>query len=943
MLKVVKNYGKYAIVKDTDWEKWFIVDIENSQTIYGSYYLKGLKWDAEALESGAKTLESFESKWNSDYKNPIDMPKSLKAKQAQMQKQAAAQVADDKIPDGSTVKKIIKSGEKFAIIEDEFGGFYTIELSTGRAVASDVGDAEWLKSQFDSFESGAIPKSKYKKAIEYDMDFTGQLPPSLDGGPSKPIGSKAPSIVEVTDKGAYKLVKFDDGKYGYFIPSTGQSKLNLANKKYTAQSAKKAVKKHAAEILAGQGVDAGADAVDTLISLYEGRVREMYGQAYREMAEKQAKFMERFHAQQSEMIAKLDAGEITQEQLRSWYVTQSAVSTANTQMVNTLANDLHEADKRAMQMLNGYMMPAYAENFDFATFQIEQAANISTSFSLYNRNAIAEILKDQDSPLLPTVDDAADMAWCRRKISSCIAQSILQGESVPNAAKRLQSVVGMGANSAVRAARTALTGAQNLGRMDAGRRAKAMGIELKKQWVATADARTRHSHRAIDRETVELEEKFSNGCDCPGDPTARGEEVWNCRCAMRYVLPGHEYDDIPDKTREGEDYEKWKNAKKLDEQAKKDKLQAEIDAIEAQKSDLLKTLPDDESFAANEILKHQTSLSKWEHEQSAIADSKAYCEKKLSNAKSLGDGSAYFASQVKHYEAKLAAIEEYDAKGKAYHDAKAAVQGQLDALDARKKELGAELAKLNQAPGGGGPFSAERLAAGRRFATKQDADDALREISGRAWREATMAERRAINTYTGGDYTDYNMPLNGFDGSYRNYVGVGNVDIDRNGRGQEIRDMTRIIERSRLEEDMWVRRGVSGRTMATFFDLPAGTDLSAMTQAELDAFVGTSNRMGSFQSCGTMAGTGFSGGVDLDIFLPQGTEAFYAEPISKFGGGDKLNWDGKSKQSSFGSEFETIIQRGASYTCTGIEKRGYGDLTIKLEVHPEDGYWKFQQ
>ena len=937
--KVTKNYGKYAIVKD-DWlEKWYIVDIENSQTIYGGYYLKGLKMDAEYLESGMKLPSDYA--WSMDYENPIDMPKSLKAKQAQMQKQAAsASQASDKIPDGSTVKKIIKSGEKFAIIEDEYGGFYTVELSTGRAVASDVGDAEWLKSHFDSFESGEIPPSKYKKAVEYEIDFKGQLPPSLEGGPSKPIGSKAPSIVEVTDKGAYKIAKMSDGTYGMFVPSTGESKMGFSSKQGASFSGSHAAKKHAAEVLKVQGVDAGADAVDTLISLYEGRVREMYGQAYREMAAKQAKFMERFHAQQVEMIAKLDAGEITQEQLRSWYVTQSAVSTANTQMVNTLASDLHAADKRAMQMLNGYMMPAYAENFDFATFQIEQAANISTSFSLYSRNAIAEILKNPDSPLLPTVDDAADMAWCRRKISSCIAQSILQGESVPNAAKRLQSVVGMGANSAVRAARTALTGAQNLGRMDAGRRAKAMGIELKKQWVATADARTRYSHRALDRETVELEEKFSNGCDCPGDPTAKGEEVWNCRCAMRYVLPGHEYDDVPDKTREGEDYEKWKNAKKLDEQAKKDKLQAEIDAVEARKSDLLKALPEDKTFAANEILKHQTSLSKWEHEKSAIADSKKYCEDKLAIASSDKD---FFKKQYDHYTAKLAAIEEYDAKGRAYHDAKAAVQGQLDALDARKKELGAELAKLNQAPGGGGPFSAERLAAGRRFATSREADDALREISGRAWRDATMAERRAINTYTGGSYSEYNTPLGGYKGSYRNFVGMDQVDIDDLGMGQEIRDMTRMIERSITEEDMWLRRGVGRRTMSGFFGLDPTDDITLLPDAELQSFVGMSNRIGAFQSCGTTFSTGFTHKpVTLEIFAPKGSEAMYVEPISRCGNGAGLRWDGVSPQSSLGSELETIIQRGGSYTCSGI-RREDGKLVFTMELHPEDGYWKFQQ
>ncbi|MCI7643624.1 MAG: hypothetical protein MST10_04600, partial [Lentisphaeria bacterium] len=55
-----------------------------------------------------------------------------------------------------------------------------------------------------------------------------------------------------------------------------------------------------------------------------------------------------------------------------------------------------------------------------------------------------------------------------------------------------------------------------------------------------------------------------------------------------------------------------------------------------------------------------------------------------------------------------------------------------------------------------------------------------------------------------------------------------------------------------------------------------------------------------------------------------------------------LDWDGISKQSSIGNEAEMIIQRGAHYNITKIEKSG-GTIYIDVEVHPEMGYNTFQQ
>jgi len=120
--------------------------------------------------------------------------------------------------------------------------------------------------------------------------------------------------------------------------------------------------------------------------------------------------------------------------------------------------------------------------------------------------------------------------------------------------------------SAVRAARTAVTGAQNAGRMDSYVAAGKMGIRLKKEWLSTLDSRTRHSHAILDGEQADTDKMFSNGCRFPGDPQGRPEEVYNCRCTMIAAVEGVDTSDtlrrdkngpVPDMT-----YAQWEASKR---------------------------------------------------------------------------------------------------------------------------------------------------------------------------------------------------------------------------------------------------------------------------------------------------------------------------------------------------------------------------------------------
>ena len=73
------------------------------------------------------------------------------------------------------------------------------------------------------------------------------------------------------------------------------------------------------------------------------------------------------------------------------------------------------------------------------------------------------------------------------------------------------------------------------------------GVQMKKQWVATGDARTRSAHAAMNGTVVEMDEDFlmPNGTRMKhvGDPAGGASNVINCRCVILYVDADDEVED----------------------------------------------------------------------------------------------------------------------------------------------------------------------------------------------------------------------------------------------------------------------------------------------------------------------------------------------------------------------------------------------------------------
>ena len=544
--------------------------------------------------------------------------------------------------------------------------------------------------------------------------------------------------------------------------------------------------------------------------------------------------------------------------------------------------------------------------------------------------------------LLPQVqlDEGKDLAWNKKHVTSAVTQGVLQGQSIPQLAASIAGIAGMDQRAAMRSARTAMTSAHNLGKIKGYEHATKLGIDIKKRWLATLDKRTRGSHRHLDGETVGLDDEFSNGLKYPGDPDGAGSEVYNCRCTMVPVIGDVPYDEVKRASKLGDmTYEEWKNEKLTAEQKKAKSLDDQLKQVDDE-IDSLKELMKQEDKTYSGIWKDDVTLADWADKHASVPKKIEYYQGQLDKATAAGDDIA-----VAKWQGFIDLTNEFDAKGQAY----ATYVEQMKGLKLQRQSVHKQMVDLGLVEDSA--FSEERKAAAHRFKTPKEADAFMRGTSGRVWAEATAGEREGIYGYTRSSGA-WNRPLSGFEKPWAQggsgwekkfFKGVGNVWIDFEGKGKAIRDMTSIISKSTYDEDVWLVRGCDYNAMDSFFGI-SESELSHMTTQQMqDRLVGQSNRIGSFVSCGTASGKGFHSQVAMEIYCPAGSEMMYAEPFSHYSGDGGKNWDGKKGQSYFGSEDETILQRGGYYTVSDAYRGDDGKMHIVLELHPEKGYDKFQQ
>lgn len=297
--------------------------------------------------------------------------------------------------------------------------------------------------------------------------------------------------------------------------------------------------------------DLGHRLTDEELAKLEKKIAKTYKDAYNDLQKKVKAYFEQFEKRDNAMKSKLQAGEITEDYYKQWRLAQMGRGERFEALRGEVAERMTKANQVAMAYINDTTPGIYALNRNFEAYTIEQVSG-NVGFNVINEQTVKRLIVD-DPNLLPKrrVNAPVDKKWNRSRFSAEITSGILQGESIKKLADRVQPLSDANRAGAIRNARTAVTGAQNAGRQATFDSAVDMGIELEKEWVATLDGRTRHSHAMLDGEVVDYDQKFSNGLRYPGDPHGRANEVWNCRCAMIARVKGVDTSDAKRRTRDG--------------------------------------------------------------------------------------------------------------------------------------------------------------------------------------------------------------------------------------------------------------------------------------------------------------------------------------------------------------------------------------------------------
>ena len=360
--------------------------------------------------------------------------------------------------------------------------------------------------------------------------------------------------------------------------------------------------------------------------------------------------------------------------------------------------------------------------------------------------------------------------------------------------------------------------------------------------------------------------------------------------------------------------------------------------LEAKKADVEKQLADIEIKTYSGIWKDKdVTTDQWA--QVNITGKKDYYNNKLLTETD--------PALIDKYKNLLAQVEELDKEGQNYNT----IAANLNKIQYELNQVQNDLQTLNKDgiinKSADDAFSQARKDAALWFTPKNGgfkAADAYFDPPAKAIHAAaTKKEHAGFYRYTSGS-GGHNRPLAGFEkpwnmagsGWERKYFkGANKVWIDFEGKGEDIRGLTTLCQKSTYDKDVWLQSGQGFGTMEGFLGLPEHT-LHNLSNTDLQKFVGTEGKIPQFISTAVNKG---GGGIfnakpmKLNIYCPKGSQMLYASDVGAFGKGEN----------------ELILQRGGTYKITKIywgndpTDGNSRKLFMDLELHPEKGYDLFQQ
>lgn len=283
---------------------------------------------------------------------------------------------------------------------------------------------------------------------------------------------------------------------------------------------------------------------DKELDALEARIAEVFKEAEKDLQKEVNDYFAKFKLRDQEMLKRVQMREMTPAEYYQWRITQMGRG----QRFEALRDKVAERYTKANEVANAYvndMTPSiYSLNRNYEAYNIEKTVG-SCDFTMWDESTVRRLIVEQPDlmpsyPKAKAVKRGIDLEYGKSQITKHVTSGIIRGLAPSKIANELMSnITSMERANAIRAARTAVTAAQNAGRFDSYVAAEKMGIKIKRRWVCTKDSRTRNSHRSV-KDVEGTKEPFDVGGEpmmFPADASlgAHGWNIYNCRCTMRTV------------------------------------------------------------------------------------------------------------------------------------------------------------------------------------------------------------------------------------------------------------------------------------------------------------------------------------------------------------------------------------------------------------------------
>ena len=302
--------------------------------------------------------------------------------------------------------------------------------------------------------------------------------------------------------------------------------------------------------------DEGHNLTEKELAKLERRIAYVYGEAANELQETVDNYFRQFEkrdAEMKELIGTVVNGkEWTEQDYKQWRLAQIGRGKRFEALRDKVAERMTKANEVAISYANDDMAKIYAMNHAYTIESVKEQAGEMLSgvdFTMFDEQTVKRLVVEQPDlmpyyPKAKAVKRGIDLIYGKKQITATVTSGILQGSSINKMAKDLMNrVTDMNKTSAVRAARTAVTEAENAGRQAAADELEKKGVIMGKRWIATHDSRTRDEHLEADGQIVENNKPFVVGGEelmFPGDKSlgASGWNLYNCRCTRATEIIG---------------------------------------------------------------------------------------------------------------------------------------------------------------------------------------------------------------------------------------------------------------------------------------------------------------------------------------------------------------------------------------------------------------------